>query len=143
MSILIKGIDLPEVYGMAILKVYECIDGRAIPREYKLSATQMQAIPPHGRLVDADELIIRAVSGKEIYHICSASTIIEAEPVKHGRWIKMSDAYGIYWACSECGEELPRYTDGKCTHDNPRPELLSIDRTLYCPNCGARMEEEP
>lgn len=56
MSILIKGPDLPKVYGPAILTVYECIDGQTIPREYKLSATQMQAVPPHGRLIDADTL---------------------------------------------------------------------------------------
>ena len=56
MSILIKGIDLPEVYGPAILTVYECIDGQTIPREHKLSATQMQAIQPHGRLIDGDAL---------------------------------------------------------------------------------------
>lgn len=56
MSILIKGIDLPEVYGSAILAVYECIDGRAIRKEYKLSATQMQTVPPHGRLVDSEAL---------------------------------------------------------------------------------------
>lgn len=60
MGVLIKGIDLPEAYGQAILTVYECIDGRAIPREYKLSAMQMQAIPPHGRLIDADRTIDKA-----------------------------------------------------------------------------------
>ena len=56
MSILIKGIDLPEACGPAVLTIYECIDGHGIPREYKLSATQIQAIPPHGPLIDADEL---------------------------------------------------------------------------------------
>ena len=56
-DVLIKGIDLPEVYGPVILKVYECIDGQATQREYKLSATQMQAILPHGRLIDEDLLI--------------------------------------------------------------------------------------
>ena len=57
MSVLIKGIALPEVYGPAILTVYECKNGQAIPREYKLSATQMQSIPPHGPLIDAEEVI--------------------------------------------------------------------------------------
>ena len=27
---------------------------------------------------------------------------------KRGKWIKMSDADGVYWACSECGEDIPR-----------------------------------
>ena len=58
---------------------------------------------------------------------------------KPGHWIKMSDAYGVYWACSECGEDLPRVN-----HFDPQfdlfPRLESIDRTNYCPNCGAPME---
>ena len=65
---------------------------------------------------------------------------IEAEPVKHGRWIAMSDADGVYWACSECGEDIPRIS-----HYNPQfdlfPRLESIDKTNYCPNCGAKMEK--
>lgn len=83
MSILIKGIDLPKVYGPAILTVYECIDGQTIPREYKLFATQMQAIPPHGRLIDADALphyTGYALSANEVAKAVEAApTIIEAE----------------------------------------------------------------
>lgn len=58
---------------------------------------------------------------------------------KRGHWIKMSDADGVYWACSECGEDIPRIA-----HYDPQfdlfPRLESIDRTNYCPNCGAPME---
>ena len=43
------------------------------------------------------------------------------EERKEGTWVKMSDADGEYYACSECGEDLPRH----------------IDRTHYCPNCGS------
>lgn len=60
---------------------------------------------------------------------------------KHGKWIKMSDADGVYWACSECGEDLPRVS-----HYNPQfdlfPRLESIDKTNFCPTCGARMDGE-
>lgn len=59
--------------------------------------------------------------------------------VKHGKWIKMSDADGVYWACSECGENIPRIS-----HYNPQfdlfPRLESIDKTNYCPHCGAKMD---
>ena len=59
---------------------------------------------------------------------------------KHGQWIKMSDADGVYWACSECGEDIPRIS-----HFNPQfdlfPRLESIEKTRYCPNCGAKMDE--
>lgn len=63
---------------------------------------------------------------------------IEVEP-RRGKWIKMSDADGVYWACSECGEDLP-----KVSHYNPQfdlfPRLESIDKTNYCTNCGTRMD---
>lgn len=45
---------------------------------------------------------------------------------KNGEWIKMSDADGTYWCCSECGEELYRL----------------CDKTNFCPNCGADMRGE-
>lgn len=58
---------------------------------------------------------------------------------KHGKWIKMSDADGVYWACSECGEDIPRIS-----HYNPQfdlfPRLESIEKTRYCPHCGAKMD---
>lgn len=51
---------------------------------------------------------------------------IEAEPVKHGRWIENSDPgqnINEHYMCSECG----------CTFHN-----WANDN--YCPNCGARMD---
>lgn len=58
---------------------------------------------------------------------------------KKGKWIKMSDADGVYWACSECGEDIPRVS-----HYDPQfdlfPRLESIEKTNFCPNCGAEME---
>lgn len=66
--------------------------------------------------------------------------IIRCEERKAGEWIKMSDCDGIYWACSECGEDIPR-----APHYNPQfdlfPRLKSIEKTNYCPNCGADMRE--
>ena len=50
---------------------------------------------------------------------------IDAEPVRHGKWIYHidSESIGETWICSECnGEEL-------C-------------KTKFCPHCGARMDEE-
>lgn len=57
---------------------------------------------------------------------------------KTGQWIKMSDADGTYYACSECGEDLPRVS-----HYDPQFDLFtrleSIEKTNFCPNCGADM----
>lgn len=73
---------------------------------------------------------------------------IDAQPTddvverKTGKWIKMlSDVDGIYWTCSECGETIPRVP-----HFDPQfdlfPRLESIEKTNFCPNCGADMREE-
>ena len=45
------------------------------------------------------------------------------EPVKHGKWEEMRNAYGKLegWIHAECGREV------KCMEG-------------YCPNCGARMD---
>ena len=56
MSILIEGIDLPEAYTSAWLTVFECVGEHTFIKTHKVSAEQMQAIPLHGRLVDADAL---------------------------------------------------------------------------------------
>lgn len=79
------------------------------------------------RLIDADALLQRAVSHgwstpKWVSNIViEDAPTIEAEPTKHGRWIK--DEYGIPH-CSEC---------------------KAINNTVYrnyCPNCGADMRGE-
>lgn len=62
------------------------------------------------------------------------------EPVRHGQWIAMSDADGIYYACSECGESLERKEDYDPQFDL-FPRLKSIDKPRYCSNCGAKMED--
>lgn len=51
---------------------------------------------------------------------------IEAEPIKHGRWIYDDEAYPGgnpygHYNCDQCGESVPH-------------------KTIYCPNCGARMD---
>ena len=75
MSVLIKGMKMPkncedcrfEDFGGCMFRV-------------KRSDCPLVEVPtPHGRLIDADELLLRSVSGTEIYHISAAPTIIEAE----------------------------------------------------------------
>ena len=57
--------------------------------------------------------------------------IVDAEPVKHGKWIDEGQYADFFphhaWRCSECGEHV-----------------IEIDTPWYkyCPNCGARMDEE-
>lgn len=69
----------------------------------------------------------KALIGRILFMIDNMPTI-EAEPVKHGRWIENSDPgqnINEHYMCSECG----------CTFHN-----WANDN--YCPNCGARMDGE-
>ena len=68
--------------------------------------------------------------------IAAAPTI---EP-KKGKWITMSDADGVYWACSECGEDIPRVVTQYDPRFNAYPRLESINPTAYCPHCGVKMD---
>lgn len=88
-----------------------------------------------------DECLVWDESGEETANEMERiiNNKLTIDLVKHGKWIKMSDADGVYWACSECGEDIPRIS-----HYNPQfdlfPRLQSIEKTRYCPNCGAKME---
>lgn len=87
------------------------------------------------RLIDGNSLCEMFVKNQpEWWHhsavwavICAAHTI-EAEPVKHGRWIEKQQAISyceddvdVFYKCSVCGCQ--------CCGESP-----------YCPNCGAKME---
>lgn len=59
---------------------------------------------------------------------------IDAEPVRHGRWIKQKceDTEGTTidgWECSVCGEGFVWRTE----------EDINLEK--YCYNCGAKMED--
>ena len=62
----------------------------------------------------------------ELYDILEHMPTIDAEPVKHGKWIDEAEDWRnqIEWfKCSQC--DFPTSTAYK-----------------YCPNCGARMDGE-
>ena len=98
------------------------------------------------RLIDADELKKKAaMHGHSVrplvtaYHMCvsvhdidDASTI-EAEPVKHGRWIVKNGRI----ECDQC-EALWAVCPNK---DVRGEELKSVYKTeKFCYNCGAKMD---
>ena len=85
------------------------------------------------RLIDAEALknyMCSACPNKErcedTEQVCSAildvdeQPTIEAQPVKHGRWINNTYTQVFPWKCE------------KCNYDSPA-------RFNYCPNCGSRM----
>lgn len=99
------------------------------------------------RLIDADDLdnvvlrlneegrMITRSEYKTVDSIIFEFPTIEAELVRRGRWIQKSKPadFCTYWwyECSACGDKPPNDRYG-------HPNYLSP----YCPNCGAKMEEE-
>lgn len=60
-------------------------------------------------------------------------------PVKHGKWrwkstIESGEDYYICF-CSCCGKECGNYYDEE-------DDMVYYIRSNYCPNCGAKMNEE-
>lgn len=92
-----------------------------------------------------DDLISRAAAIEAVYYKPSYKMAIEAlkevpsvdaAPVVHGRWIKMTGMmppeYHGHYCCSECGWHMKGLRNSWT-----REEELS-----YCPNCGAIMDGE-
>ena len=89
------------------------------------------------RLIDADAAIDRYYAEYKKQDICDGgedrdwlkrcideASIIEAEPVRHGRWVKDGD----FLICLECESEI-----------NIKNSLGVENKKNYCPNCGAKM----
>ena len=84
------------------------------------------------RLIDADcmkEYLYDKIFGAKgkIDAWVDAQITIEAEPVKHGRWIETENDSRISGYCSYCGWKAHMYED----------DVIGMP---YCPNCGARMD---
>ena len=87
------------------------------------------------RLIDADAMKSKLVGSRFHYirNFLNKQPTIEAEPVRHGRWIvtkeynDVIDMDVVKYACSACGEyRLSATTLSQATN--------------YCPNCGAKMD---
>ena len=90
------------------------------------------------RPIDADALYMELVKMKDFGELTAKKAIrvvknaptIDAEPVRHGKWIFQRN---YTWACSECGTNP---TEGM-GYVQCKEELFE-----YCPNCGAYMRGE-
>ena len=87
------------------------------------------------RLIDADTCIAKIKDMPVTYdsetvqrciEVLSNAQTIDAEPVRHGKWIFESIGRHGVMTCSEC-RKMQDY------------QTLCF---TYCPNCGARMDEE-
>lgn len=65
-----------------------------------------------------------------IHQIIDDAPTIDAEPVRHGKWIDDGQYDNFFphheWRCSECGEHVLE---------------IGTPWFKYCPNCGARMAD--
>ena len=57
---------------------------------------------------------------------------IEAEPVRHGRWISLTDCSNAGVYCSVCHKKVYKEDYAWCNRKNKL-------RSNYCPNCGCKM----
>ena len=92
------------------------------------------------RIVDADKLLhkvkinakrwavirnktVESIIDKVLYIIEHAETV-DAEPVRHGKWYTAEKYNGyLYWNCDQCHKHF------------------TSQKSNYCPNCGAKMDE--
>jgi hypothetical protein len=91
------------------------------------------------RIIDADELVKTALTEScfdsrtedvfldlvDSMPTVDAKTTFEAEPVRHGRWVKDGD----FLVCLNCESEI-----------NVKNSLGVENRKNYCPNCGKPMD---
>lgn len=87
------------------------------------------------RLIDADELrdnMLYAMCGTGYQHVAMREIdfmpTIDAVPIRHGKWLPENRTMDAFWVCSCCG--FPSEAHG------------AFKIYKYCPNCGARMDEE-
>ena len=85
-----------------------------------------------------DESLLKTVSvgglsAKALWRLIKSQRTVDAEPVRHGKFVGTeydgyADGYPVYyeWECSQCG----------CVFEEEEPTYK------YCPNCGAKMDEE-
>ena len=103
------------------------------------------------RLIDADELLesieettwyhvfkgklihgansktdIPLYKASDIYSVLDAAPTVDAEPVRHGKWIALPKEFDTFCKCSLCNY----------------PVDFNWGQTNYCPNCGAKMDGE-
>ena len=98
------------------------------------------------RLIDANAYLKKVCTYKEsgcgsckLQTACPADEpTIEAEPVRHGKWI-IRDNPKTEWymiTCSVCGEDVT--STAPCIGFFPNAKVLWD----YCPNCGCKMADQ-
>ena len=80
-------------------------------------------------LYDADAI---TMSGVKILNQFPAADVAQ---VRHGRWISLTDCSNAGVYCSVCNKKVYKEDYAICNRKNKL-------RSDYCPNCGAKMDDE-
>lgn len=99
------------------------------------------------RMINADDLeqALKDIGLAEVidsnkYTSAWGVPIVDAEPIRHGKWIECESENGIHFhKCSECG--MRDMYQGTFTDWNGRGFSFYYKR-FYCPNCGSRNDGE-
>lgn len=77
------------------------------------------------KYIDADELIKFRVINDPVVIAVNAAPAADVQKVRHGKWQTIIDLNGIVegWLHEECGRQV-------------------TSKDAYCPECGAKMDEE-
>ena len=94
-------------------------------RKKEVSKMRQVEIPDDG-IVSEYIWAVYSVAGIRRFDLSYLPTI-EAEPVRHGRWVERPNTKGQVY-CSECGT-LEKTTDNNF-------------KSMHCPHCGAKMDGE-
>ena len=80
-------------------------------------------------LYDADAITMSGVK------ILNQFPVADVAPVRHGRWISLTDCSNAGVYCSVCHKKVYKEDYTICNRKNKL-------RSDYCPNCGAKMDSE-
>ena len=136
------------------------IDADALEREYRNQFDAVykvirNIVDPHDYYIERKAASDKALVKMEMESFCEflqSRPTIEAEPVRHGRWLWHEDwghssiseppeLLDAYWICSACGTDLLQYLKSHFpdipTYTECSEEVPTLER---CPNCGAKMD---
>ena len=80
-------------------------------------------------LYNADAITMSGVK------ILNQFPVADVAPVRHGRWISLTDCSNAGVYCSVCHKKVYKEDYAVCNRKNKL-------RSDYCPNCGAKMDSE-
>lgn len=94
------------------------------------------------RLIDADAVNVKQWfaspdNRKRMTEALAAAPTIDAETVRHGRWVKDKER-NTY--CSVCDCYIPAVHCRQDYQDDFSEWDEEIDETDYCPHCGSKMD---